>query len=93
MNALTTTLDFTDVLDSHKIFIHTEGTDLNFLKNSDTYDRYGTYISLYDIDTKPDNNEHFMQLVYDKALANIAKGSMSIKKEKNEGGDYYKVFN
>ncbi len=93
MNALTTTLDFTDVLDSHKIFIHTEGTDLNFLKNSDTYDRYGTYISLYDIDTKPDNNEHFMQLVYDKALANIAKGSMSIKKEKNGGGDYYKVFN
>ena len=93
MNALTTTLDFTDVLDSHKIFIHTEGTDLNFLKNSDTYDRYGTYISLYDIDTKPNNNDHFMQLVYDKALANIAKGSMSIKKEKNGGGDYYKVFN
>ena len=95
--AMTTTLDLTEVLESNKICIHTKNTGEKFFKNSDTYDRYGKYISLYEIETEPKDMEHFMQLAYDKSLAHIAKGAIDVERtEINDGNNnynYYKVFN
>ena len=98
VGAMTTTLDLIEVLDANKIFIHTKGTEKKFFKNSDTYDRYGKYITLSEIKEDPNDIEHFMKLAYDEALANIAKGSINVQKEikTDEIGSnyhYYKVFN
>ena len=95
---MTTTLDLIEVLDANKIYIHTKGTEKKFFKNSDTYDRYGKYITLSEIKEDPNDIEHFMKLAYDEALANIAKGSINVQKEikTDEIGSnyhYYKVFN
>ena len=98
VGAMTTTLDLIEVLDANKIYIHTKGTEKKFFKNSDTYDRYGKYITLSEIKEDPNDIEHFMKLAYDEALANIAKGSINVQKEikTDEIGSnfhYYKVFN
>ena len=95
---MTTTLDLIEVLESNKICIHSKNTGEKFFKNSDTYDRYGKYISLYEIETEPKDMEHFMQLAYDKSLAHIAKGAIDVERtEINDGNNnnynYYKVFN
>ena len=90
---MTTTLDLIEVLESNKIYIHTKNTGEKFFKNSDTYHRYGRYISLYEIETEPNDMEHFMQLAYDKSLAHIAKGAINVERiEINDNNNYYKVF-
>ena len=95
--AMDTTLDLKEVLETHKIFIYTKNIGKSFLKDSDTYKRYGKHITLSEIKTEPDDFEHFMQLAYDKALAHIAKGAMEIEREErnynNNNYYYYKVYN
>ena len=93
INAMTTNLDLIDTLDAHKIFYHTKGTGEKFFKDSDVYDRYGTYITLSEIETNPDSNKQFMQLAYDKALANIAKSAINVERNLVDNKNYYKVFN
>ena len=92
LNALTSTLNLIEVLETHKIYYHTVDTDKNFFKNSDLYDRYGTFITLSEIETKPDNIEHFMQLAYDSALAHIAKGSISVEKKTTNNNNFYRYI-
>ena len=93
INATNYNLDLIEVLEGHKIFYHTKGTDKKFFKNSDVYKRYGTYISLSEIEAQPNDNNHFMELTYNKALAHIAKSSINVEKEIENNHDYYKVFN
>ena len=97
-DAMTKTLNLIEVLESNKIYYNTKNTGKKFLQNSDTYDSYGTYITLSDLDAKPDDMRHFMRIAYDKALANIAKGALNIEKEtrtdnSNNNYNYYTVFN
>ena len=98
LDAMTTTLNLGEVLETNKICIHTKNIGKNFFKNSDILKRYGSYISFNKIDKEPNDYEHFMDLCYDKALAHIAKGAMSVEKEirndiNNGDYNYYKVFN
>ena len=97
-DAMTKTLNLIEVLESNKIYYNTKNTGKKFLQNSDTYGSYGTYITLSDLDAKPDDMRHFMRIAYDKALANIAKGALNIEKEtrtdnSNNNYNYYTVFN
>ena len=96
--SMTTTLNLIEVLESNKIYYSTKNTGKKFLKNSDTYDSYGTYISLSDLETDTEDINIFMDIAYDEALAHIAKGSLNIKKEArtdayNNKYSYYTVFN
>ena len=95
--AMTTTLNLVEVLEANKIFYHTKNTGQKFFKDSDTYNRYGTYISLKEIKTEPKDFEHFMQLSYDEALAHISKGAINVERKEipddNSNYYYYKVFN
>ena len=95
--AMTTTLNLVELLEAHKIYIHTKGTGMKFFKNSDTYKRHGTYITLSEIKTDPNDFEHFMQIAYDNALAHIAKAAINVEKEERTDNNikysYYKVYN
>ena len=97
-DTMTTTLNLIEVLEANKIYYSTINTGKKFLKKSDTYERYGTYITLSDLETETNDMTKFMQIAYDEALANIAKGALNIKKEVkldeyNNNYNYYTVFN
>ena len=93
------TLDLVEVLKANNIYINTQNVGDNFFENSDTYKRYGKHISLKEIKSKVKNFKHFMQLTYDKSLAHITKGALSVKRETffdnrtNISYYYYKVLN
>ena len=42
-------LNLGEVLQANQIYVHTSNTGNNFFENSDVYNRYGSYISLYEI--------------------------------------------
>ena len=83
------TLNNVEVLNSHKIYIN--GIDKEFLKDSDVYDTYGTYITLSQFDDESKNIEEFMDNAYKNSFVNIAKGALCIKKK--EGTSNYEVYN
>ena len=87
------TFDFIEILEINKVYFNIQGTEENFLENSDAYKRYGKHISLKEINPEINDFEHFMSLAYDKSLANIAKGALMVKKEKLSDKNYYKVLN
>ena len=89
INATITKLNMKDILEDNDIFIYEKNTNNNFLKNSEAY-RLGRFISLKKIKDEPKDIEDFMSLAYKKALANIAKGAIYVKKNEANG---YEVYN
>ena len=85
-----TKLNLKEVLENNNIYIYEKNTVNDFLKNSDTYQRYGRYISLKKIDKEPIDLINFSELVYEQALANIAKGSLYID---GTNQNLYNVYN
>ena len=81
-------LNLFEVLGSNKNYIYDEK---DFLKNSYAYTLSKNKIPLEKIQNKPNNITEFIDSVYDKAFANIAKGSIYINKEENN--TVYEVYN
>ena len=90
INSNTTELDFVSVLKTHNIYIYEKNTKENFLKNSDTYNNLGKSISFTNINEDSNSIEDFMNLVYNKAFANIAKGALYID---GSNPNLYEVYN
>ena len=91
-NARLIKLNLIEVLEAHNIYYYEKNMEEDFLKKSDTYRKFGTYITLKKLDEKeePTSVEHFMNLAYDQALANIAKGSIYVNRVNNT---FYEVYN
>ena len=93
-NVATKRLDLIEVLEAHKIYIY--GIDKNFFENSEVYDSHGRYITLSKFDNNYNNIGEFMDIVYENAFVNIAKGSLSVKtinEEKDGNKLVYDVYN
>ena len=82
-------LNYIVVLKSNKNYIYDEK---DYLKNSYAYTLSNNKIPLEKIDKKPNNITEFIDYVYDKSLANIAKGSIYINKNE-ENDTLYEVYN
>ena len=83
-----TKLSLIEVLEAHKIY-YSEKNVNDFLKNSDLYQSYGTYITLKKLDNIEDNDK-FFESIFENSLAHIAKGSLFISKENDIN---YEVLN
>ena len=83
-----TKLSLIEVLEAHKIY-YSEKNVKDFLKNSDVYQSYGTYITLKKLDDI-EGNDKFFESIFDNSLAHIAKGSLFISKENDIN---YEVLN
>ena len=90
INSNKTKLDFISVLKTNNIYIYEKNTKENFLKNSDTYNNLGKSISFTNIKEDSNSIEDFMNLVYNKAFANIAKGALYID---GSNENLYEVYN
>ena len=94
LNQMNGILNLGEVLQANQIYVHTSNTGNNFFENSDVYNRYGSYISLYEINDEDTSDfEKFRELAYDKSLAHIAKGAINVKRENNNGYYNYTVYN
>ena len=90
INANVTKLSLIEVLQAHKIYYYEKNIKEDFLKNSDTYKNFGTFITLKKVKKEPKDLESFKNLSYDQALGNIAKGSIYINKASD---NFYEVYN
>ena len=90
MNSTTTKLNLIDVLKSNKIYFYEKNCKNNFLKNSDAYKSLGKSISFSKIKKEPQNIEDFMELAYDQAFVNIAKGALYVD---GNNPDLFEVYN
>ena len=90
INATVVKLNFIEVLEANKIYIYEKNTDEDFLKNSDTYDSFGTYISLKKFDKEPNDIVEFMNSAYEAGLSNIAKGAIYVN---GANRSLYEVYN
>ena len=89
INATTTKLNLLDVLESNKIYIYEKNVKNNYLKNSYVYQNLAS-IDLNRIKKEPNNLDDFMNLVYNQAHANIAKGALYID---GANPDLYEIYN
>ena len=83
-------LNLIEVLDAHKIYIN--GIEKEFFEDSDTYDSYGTYITLSKLEGNFMSISDFMDKAYDNAFVHIAKGALSVNKI-DENNIVYNVYN
>ena len=89
-SAISHRLNLIDVLSAHKIYYN--GIDKEFFEKSDTYNTYGTYITLAKIEGESKDINDFMDKAYDNSFVNIAKGSLCVKNI-NDGKTIYEVYN
>ena len=89
-SAISHRLNLIDVLSAHKIYYN--GIDKEFFEKSDTYNTYGTYITLAKIEGESKDINDFMDKAYDNSFVNIAKGSLCVKNIK-DGNMIYEVYN
>ena len=89
-SAISHRLNLIDVLSAHKIYYN--GIDKEFFEKSDTYNTYGTYITLAKIEGESKDINDFMDKAYDNSFVNIAKGSLCVKNIKDEN-TIYEVYN
>ena len=90
INASVVKLNFIEVLEANKIYIYEKNTDEDFLKNSDTYNSFGTYISLKKLEKDPKDIKEFMDSAYEAGLSNIAKGAIYVN---GANRSLYEVYN
>ena len=86
LNIETEDLNLLKLLETNPIYIHEY--QKNYFKKSDVYS-LSKSINFKNIKEEPYDIQHFINLVYEKSLANIAKGSISIKK----GYNYTEAYN
>ena len=90
LDSTTQRLNLITVLNRHDIYFYEKNTNQKFLKTSDIYNNLGKSISFRQIEEEPNNIEHFMNIVYDKSFANIAKGALYID---GTNENLYEVYN
>jgi hypothetical protein len=90
INATITKLNLKEVLEANTVYIYEKNLKKDYLKKSDAY-KMSSFITLENIKGDPkDDISNFMTLAYKQAFANIAKGSLYIKKNENLT---YEVYN
>ena len=90
INTTTTKINYIDVLEEHNIYFYEKNTK-DFLKNSDTYDNLGKFITLKELKDDPnDDITQFMNNAYNQAFANIAKGAIYVNKVNSS---FYDIYN
>ena len=77
IHATTIKLSLLDILNEHKIYFYEKGTNDNYIKNSYAYELKKT-IPLTKVSREPKNIIDFMNLSYEQAFVNIAKGSLFV---------------
>ena len=86
MNNYKMKLNLLNILEENPIYIYENKT--NYLKNSYVYD-LSKSIKFKRIKERPATIEHFIGLAEKNSLANIAKGSISINRQKTENGENF----
>ena len=89
INATVTKLNLKTVLEANDIYIYEKNLSKDYLKNSAAY-KMSRFISLKKIKNEPKGASDFMDFSYDMAFANIAKGSLYVKKNTDST---YEVYN
>jgi hypothetical protein len=79
-----------EVLEANTVYIYEKNLKKDYLKKSEAY-KMSSFITLENIKGDPkDDISNFMNLAYKQAFANIAKGSLYVKKNENLT---YEVYN
>ena len=89
IHATTIKLSLLDVLNEHNIYYYEKNTNNNYIKNSFAYDLKQT-IPLKRLKKEPKDIIDFMNLSYDQAFVNIAKGGLYVD---NSNTDLINVYN
>ena len=90
INATVTKLNLKEVLEANTVYIYEKNLKKDYLKKSEAY-KMSRFITLENIKSDPkDDISNFMNLAYKQAFANIAKGSLYVKKNENLT---YEVYN
>ena len=89
IHASTVKLSLLDVLNEHKLYFYEKNTKNNFLKNSFAYNLKQT-IPFTEINREPKDIIDFMNLSYQQAFVNIAKGCIFVD---NTNADLINVYN
>jgi ATP-binding cassette subfamily A (ABC1) protein 3 len=89
IHATTVKLSLLDVLNEHRLYFYEKNTKNNFLKNSFAYELKET-IPFVELSREPKNIIDFMNLSYEEAFVNIAKGCLYVD---NTNSELINVYN